>query len=99
MTIPYQRIVDQENILCDEGFPAKNQPLGVEKGKPSKEGEKNCEPEPEEEMSTNQKKKSQHQPISGEDGERLEPVLYVRPSRHFGAFFSSTFFSNFFSGM
>ena len=54
MTIPYQRIVDQENILCDEGFPAKNQPLGVEKGKPSKEGEKNCEPEPEEEMSTNQ---------------------------------------------
>jgi len=47
--------------ICDEGFPAENQPLGVEKGKPTKEGEQNCEPEP----------------ISGEDGEGLEPVLYV----------------------
>jgi len=60
--------------ICDEGFPAENEPLGVEKGKPAKEGEKNCEPEP----------------ISGEDGERLEPVLYVRPSRHFGVLFPST---------
>ena len=55
-TLSYQRIVDQGYILCDEGFPAENQPLGVEKGKPTKEGEQNCEPEPEEEMSTNQKK-------------------------------------------
>lgn len=47
--------------ICDEGFPAENQPLGVEKGKPTKEGKENCETKP----------------ISGEDRKRLEPVLYV----------------------
>ena len=37
-------------ILCDEGLPAENQPLRIEKGKPTKEGEENSEAEPEEIM-------------------------------------------------
>ena len=39
-----------ECILCDEGLPAENQPLGVEKGELTKEGKENCETKPEEEM-------------------------------------------------